>query len=79
MSKNKIVLAYSGGLDTSIILKWLSKEYNSEIIAYVADLGQGEDLKAAEEKAYETGATKVYVEDLREEFVNPSHSKDAPR
>lgn len=69
MSKSKIVLAYSGGLDTSIILKWLSKEYDSDIIAYVADLGQGEDIKAIEKKAYETGAAKVFVEDLKDEFV----------
>ena len=69
MSKNKIVLAYSGGLDTSIILKWLAKKYDSEIIAYVADLGQGEDLEEIEKRAYATGAAKVYVEDLKEEFV----------
>ncbi len=67
--KNKIVLAYSGGLDTSIILKWLAKEYDAEIIAYVADLGQGEDLEEVYNKALKTGASKVYVEDLREEFV----------
>ncbi len=67
--KNKIVLAYSGGLDTSIILKWLIKEYDAEIIAYVADLGQGEDLEEVYNKALKTGASKVYVEDLREEFV----------
>jgi len=67
--KNKIVLAYSGGLDTSIILKWLAKEYDAEIIAYVADLGQGEDLEAVHSKALKTGASKVYVEDLKEEFV----------
>ncbi len=67
--KNKIVLAYSGGLDTSIILKWLAKEYDAEIIAYVADLGQGEDLQEVYDKALKTGASKVYVEDLREEFV----------
>lgn len=67
--ERKIVLAYSGGLDTSIILKWLKKEYDASIIAFVADLGQGEDLKATEEKAYRTGAAKVYVEDLRDEFV----------
>ncbi|MGH7885448.1 MAG: argininosuccinate synthase [Thermodesulfobacteriota bacterium] len=69
MSKSKIVLAYSGGLDTSIILKWLLKEYDSEIIAYVADLGQGEDIKAIEKKAYDTGASAVFIEDLKEEFV----------
>ncbi len=67
--KNKIVLAYSGGLDTSIILKWLAKEYDAEVIAYVADLGQGEDLEEVYDKALKTGASKVYVEDLREEFV----------
>jgi len=67
--KNKIVLAYSGGLDTSIILKWLAKEYDAEIIAYVADLGQGEDLEEVQSKAIQTGASKVYIEDLREEFV----------
>ena len=67
--KNKIVLAYSGGLDTSIILKWLAKEYDAEVIAYVADLGQGEDLEEVYNKALKTGASKVYVEDLREEFV----------
>ena len=67
--KNKIVLAYSGGLDTSIILKWLAKEYEAEIIAYIADLGQGEDLEEAEERAVKTGASKVFVEDLKDEFV----------
>jgi argininosuccinate synthase len=67
--KNKIVLAYSGGLDTSIILKWLAKEYDAEIIAYVADLGQGEDLEEIQNKAVKTGASKVYIEDLKEEFV----------
>lgn len=69
MSKKKIVLAYSGGLDTSIILKWLAKEYGAEVIAFVADLGQGEDLEETREKALKTGASKAYVEDLKEEFV----------
>ncbi len=69
MSRNKIVLAYSGGLDTSIILKWLSKEYDADILAYVADLGQGEDIEAIRKKAYATGAVDVFVEDLKEEFV----------
>jgi len=60
----KIILAYSGGLDTSVILKWLqTKGY--EVIAYVADVGQDEDLEAVKEKALKTGASKVYVEDLR--------------
>jgi len=67
--KSKIVLAYSGGLDTSVILKWLAEKYDAEIIAFVADLGQGEDLEAAREKALKTGASKVYIEDLRDEFV----------
>ena len=67
--KNRIVLAYSGGLDTSVILKWLASEYDSEIIAYVADVGQGEDLGEVERKAWDTGASAVFVEDLREEFV----------
>ncbi len=66
---SKIVLAYSGGLDTSVILKWLGEEYGCEVIAYVADVGQDEDLEGAREKAYATGASEVFVEDLREEFV----------
>ncbi len=68
MSKGKIVLAYSGGLDTSVILKWFIEE-GYEVIAYIADVGQEEDFKAAEEKALKVGAAKVYVEDLKEEFV----------
>ncbi|MCI0469690.1 MAG: argininosuccinate synthase, partial [Nitrospirae bacterium] len=64
----KIVLAYSGGLDTSIVIKWLIENYNAEVIAFCADLGQGEDLKAIKEKALKTGASKAYVEDLRSEF-----------
>ncbi len=66
--KGKIVLAYSGGLDTSVILKWFIEE-GYEVIAYIADVGQEEDFKAAEEKALKVGAAKVYVEDLKEEFV----------
>ena len=65
----KIVLAYSGGLDTSVAIKWLKEKYNTEIIAFCADLGQGEDLEVIKEKALNTGASKVYVEDLKEEFV----------
>jgi len=68
--KNKIVLAYSGGLDTSVILKWLAEKYDAEIIAYVADVGQGEDLNEVREKAIKTGASKVYIENLTEEFVS---------
>lgn len=65
----KAVLAYSGGLDTSIILKWLVEEYGCEVIAFAADLGQGEELDFIPEKAKNTGASKCFVEDLREEFV----------
>ncbi|MEW6416919.1 MAG: argininosuccinate synthase [Nitrospirota bacterium] len=65
----KIVLAYSGGLDTSVAIKWLKEKYQAEIIAFCADLGQGEDLEAIREKAFKTGASKVYIEDLKEEFV----------
>ena len=66
---NKIVLAYSGGLDTSVILKWLGNEYGCEVIAFVADLGQGDELEAVESKALATGASRVYIEDVKEEFV----------
>lgn len=66
----KIVLAYSGGLDTSVAIHWLKETYGAEVIAFCADLGQGEDLDAVREKALKTGASKVYVEDLREEFVS---------
>jgi argininosuccinate synthase len=65
----KIVLAYSGGLDTSIILKWLTEQYDAEVIAYSADLGQGEELDFIPEKARKTGASKSYIVDLREEFT----------
>ncbi len=68
MSKGKIVLAYSGGLDTSIILKWFIEE-GYEVIAYIADVGQEEDFEAAREKAMKIGASKVYIEDLKQEFV----------
>lgn len=66
--KQKIVLAYSGGLDTSIILSWLVKK-NFEVVAFIADLGQPEDIEAAKEKALKVGASKVYVKDVKEEFV----------
>ena len=65
----KVVLAYSGGLDTSIIVKWLKNEFGCEVIAFTADIGQAEELDYLEEKAISTGASKVYIEDLREEFV----------
>ena len=66
---NKIVLAYSGGLDTSVMLRWLKERYACEVICYCADVGQGDELSGLEEKALRTGAAKLYVEDLREEFV----------
>ena len=65
----KIVLAYSGGLDTSVMLRWLKEHYECEVVCYCADVGQGEELSGLEEKALATGASKLYVEDLREEFV----------
>ena len=65
----KIVLAYSGGLDTSIILKWLQTEYRCKVVTFTADLGQGEELEPARIKAEKMGASSVYIEDLREEFV----------
>ncbi len=69
MGTSKVVLAYSGGLDTSIILKWLIETYGCDVVAFAADLGQGDDLQAIEQKALNTGAVKARVEDLREEFV----------
>jgi len=67
--KSKIVLAYSGGLDTSVILKWLQTEYNADVVAYAADLGQGAELDEAKAKAKKLGAKKIYIENLKEEFV----------
>ncbi len=65
----KVVLAYSGGLDTSIIIPWLKENYSYDVIAMVADVGQGDDLEAVVKKAYATGASRVIIEDLREEFI----------
>ena len=65
----KVVLAYSGGLDTSIILKWLQVEYGCEVVTFTADLGQGEELEPARKKAEDMGAASIHIEDLREEFV----------
>ena len=65
----KVVLAYSGGLDTSIILKWLQTEYGCEVVTFTADLGQGEELEPARAKAEMMGASSIYIEDVREEFV----------
>src|ERR1044071_10112938 len=71
MSKTikKVVLAYSGGLDTSAMLLWLKETYDCEVVCYCADVGQAEELSGLDEKAKATGASKLYVEDLREEFV----------
>ncbi|HOO45129.1 MAG TPA: argininosuccinate synthase [Deltaproteobacteria bacterium] len=69
MSSKKVVLAYSGGLDTSVILKWLQDEFGYEVICYAADVGQAEELDGLEEKALKTGASKIYIDDVREEFV----------
>src|SRR5947207_3365197 len=65
----KIVLAYSGGLDTSVILKWLQDTYRCEVVTFTADIGQGEELEPARAKAMAAGVTEIYVDDLREEFV----------
>lgn len=65
----KVILAYSGGLDTSIIIPWLKENYNCEVVAVAADVGQGTELDGLEEKALKTGASKLYIEDLNKEFV----------
>lgn len=65
----KVVLAYSGGLDTSIIIPWLKENYGCEVVAMAADVGQGEELEPLEEKAIKTGASKIYIEDLKDDFV----------
>ncbi len=69
MAKKKVVLLYSGGLDTSVMLKWLQDELNYDVICYCSDLGQAEELDGLPEKAKKTGAKKIYIDDLREEFV----------
>ena len=66
---NKVVLAYSGGLDTSVILKWLIETYQCEVIAFSADIGQDDDLDQVKQNAINTGASKTYIEDLKETFV----------
>src|SRR5207244_6495675 len=65
----KIVLAYSGGLDTSVLLSWIKEKYNAEMIAFCADIGQEEELHGLEEKARNTGASKIYIDDLQGEFA----------
>lgn len=66
----KVVLAYSGGLDTSVIIPWLKEHYKCEVIAVAADVGQGSELDGLREKAIKTGASKIYIEDLTEAFVD---------
>src|SRR6476619_4823149 len=65
----KVVLAYSGGLDTSVIVPWLVENYHCEVIAFVADIGQGDDMEYVADKAVKSGASKAVVEDLKHEFV----------
>ena len=65
----KVVLAYSGGLDTSVILKWLQDTYHCEIVTFTADIGQGEELAPARRKARKAGVKSIFIDDLREEFV----------
>src|ERR1051326_5587258 len=68
-SVKKVVLAYSGGLDTSVILKWLQETYHCEVVTFTADIGQGEELEPARAKAKALGIKEIYIDDLREEFV----------
>jgi len=77
-SSNEIVLAYSGGLDTSVILRWLKKNYQAELIAFCADIGQEEELDGLEKKALTSGAAKCIIEDLREEFARDFIFPDVP-
>ena len=69
MKKQRIAVAYSGGLDTSVIVKWLQERYNAEIITVTGNLGQKKEINGLAQKAYKTGARKVYIQDLRDEFV----------
>ncbi|HEX4975750.1 MAG TPA: argininosuccinate synthase domain-containing protein, partial [Pseudomonadales bacterium] len=66
---NKVVLAYSGGLDTSVIVKWLQEEYQCEVVTFTADIGQGEEVEPARAKAQAMGVKDIYIEDLKEEFA----------
>src|SRR5678816_4166330 len=66
----KIVLAYSGGLDTSVLLSWIKEKYNAEMIAFCANIGQEDELTGLEKKAKKTGASKIYIDDLQEEFAS---------
>ena len=68
-SVNKVVLAYSGGLDTSVIVKWLQEEYQCEVVTFTADIGQGEEVEPARAKAQALGVKEIYIDDLREEYA----------
>ena len=68
MKAKKVVLAYSGGLDTSVIAKWLNEEYGCEVITFTADIGQGSEIKEAKHKAQKLGIKKIYIEDLQEKY-----------
>ena len=69
MSVNKVVLAYSGGLDTSVIVRWLQETYDCEVVTFTADIGQGEEVEPARAKAQALGIEEIFIDDLREEFV----------
>ena len=75
--KKKIVLAYSGGLDTSVLLSWIKDKHNAEMIAFCADIGQEDELKGLKQKALKTGASKLYIDDLQEEFARLYFPDDA--
>ena len=75
----KIVLAYSGGLDTSVLLSWIKEKYDAEMIAFCANIGQEEELRGLEAKAKKTGASKIYIDDLQEEFARDFIYPDDPR
>ena len=70
MPKKKIVLAYSGGLDTSVLLSWIKETYDAEMIAFCANIGQEDELDGLEKKAKQTGASKIYIDDLQDEFAS---------
>ena len=70
MDKMKIVLAYSGGLDTSVICRWLQETYDAEVVTFTADIGQGGEVEPARAKAHQMGVKEIYIEDLTEEFVS---------
>ena len=83
MAKEKVVLAYSGGLDTSIIIPWLKENYDYDVIAVCGDVGQGKETDGLEERAKKAGASKLYIEDLRDDYVKdyifPTLKAGSPR